>query len=82
MLQKCTLTDILLTGIQIDENVHFSVFLFAFIRRTKFSKALKKQKYFQLQTSFHHDKQHGFIMSVENVIITRIVHTADGPSVV
>ena len=35
------------------------------------------QIYFQVQTSFHHDNQHGFIRSVENVILTDIVHTAD-----
>ena len=38
-----------------------------------------QQKYFHLQTIFHHDEQHGFISSVENIILIKIV---DGTSVV
>ena len=30
-----------------------------------------------MHTSFHDDKQHGFISSVENVILTNIMHTKD-----
>ena len=34
------------------------------------------------QISFHHEKQHDIIRFVENVVLTKIVHTADGTSVV
>ena len=53
-----------------------------FLKRTKFSKGSAKQKYFQSQTSVHHDKQQGLFRSVENVTLTNILQTADGTDAV
>ena len=36
-----------------------------------------KQNILQDQTSFHHDKQHGFIGSVGNITLTKIVLTTN-----
>ena len=41
-------------------------------KKNKLLQGSEQQNMFQAQTSFHHDKQYGFIMSVENVILTNI----------
>ena len=46
------------------------------------NKILKGSKNIFSTESFHHYKQHGFIRSVEDVILTKIVHTAGGTKVV
>ena len=38
---------------------------------------LHRQNILQAQTSFHHDKLHGFIRSVKSVILTNIILTSD-----
>ena len=61
-------------------DVSFSFCWFIFIGRTKFSQVLKNRnisKHRKLSLL----KQHGFMSSMENVILMKIVHIANGISV-
>ena len=53
-------------------NEGFSFHYYAYIRRTRF-KGSRKHNYFKYR-GFHHDK-HGFIKSVENIILTNNICT-------
>ena len=43
-----------------------------YCKKNKHFPGSESQNIFQVQTSFHHDQEHGFIRSVENVIFTNI----------
>ena len=47
----------------------FSFCLYPFMRKNKVLQGSEEQIFFQAQTSFHHDKQHGFIRSVLFVMV-------------
>ena len=50
--------------------------------KNKILKGSKQQNDFSVQTSFHHDEQHGFIRSVENVILMlpMVIYNSNGIS--
>ena len=49
-----------------------SIMVFFIYKKIKVLKGSVKQMHLQLKTSFQHDKQHDFISSVVNVIITKL----------